>query len=315
MQSSGRHFTCAMESKMGSLLNQSASLVAFVRAVEAGSFSAAARNAGTTPSAISKGIGRLEAELGTKLFRRSTRTLSLTPDGQAFFDRVAPLLRDIDDSADAIRPSGAARGRLRVSMPSELGRLLMPSITTVFLSRHGDLELDLVLVDRHVDVIREGYDVVFRVGETPDSDLNARTLALLDMALVASPALLRQRGAPSTIEELRELPFVRYLLRGRSLPVTFADGTTILPQGRMGMDTGFGLRAAALNGMGVAYLMKCTVQDDIDRGDLVQVMKNHRLPSLPLQALHAFGRLTPVRVKLFSEFIAQQMRRIIGKQG
>lgn len=310
MQSSGRHFICAMESKMSSLLNQSASLVAFVRAVEAGSFSAAARNAGTTPSAISKGIGRLEAELGTKLFRRSTRTLSLTPDGQAFFDRIAPLLRDIDDSADAIRPSGDARGRLRVSMPSEFGRLLMKPIATEFLARHPDLELDIVLVDRHVDVIGEGYDVVFRVGETAESDLKTRTLARLEMALVASPEFLHEQGHPTTVDALRELPFVRYLLRGRSLPVIFADGTTIVPQGRMGLDTGFGLRTAALSGMGVAYLMKCTVQEDIDRGDLVQVMKKHRLPSLPLQALHAFGRLTPVRVKLFSDFIAQQMRDI-----
>lgn len=310
MQSSGRHFFCAMESKMSSLLNQSASLVAFVRAVEAGSFSAAARNAGTTPSAISKGIGRLETELGTKLFRRSTRTLSLTPDGQAFFDRIAPLLRDIDDSADAIRPSGDARGRLRVSMPSEFGRLLMKPIATEFLATHPDLELDLVLVDRHVDVIGEGYDVVFRVGETAESDLKTRTLARLEMALVASPEFIREQGNPTTVDALRELPFVRYLLRGRSLPVIFADGTTIVPQGRMGLDTGFGLRTAALSGMGVAYLMKCTVQEDIDRGDLIQIMKKHRLPSLPLQALHAFGRFTPVRVKLFSDFIAQQVRDI-----
>jgi DNA-binding transcriptional LysR family regulator len=292
---------------MSSLLNQSASLVAFVRAVEAGSFSAAARNAGTTPSAISKGIGRLEAELGTKLFRRSTRTLSLTPDGQAFFDRVAPLLRDIEDSADAIRPSSDARGRLRVSMPSDLGRLLMQRITTVFLAKHEDLELDLILVDRHVDVIGEGFDVVFRVGDPVESELKTRVLAQLDMALVASPAFLSEWGEPGSIDELREMPFLRYLWRGRSLPVTFSDGSTIVPKGRMGLDTGFGLRAAALNGMGIAFLMKCTVQDDLDRGDLVQVMPQHRLPSRPLHAMHAFGRLTPARVRLFSDFIAREM--------
>lgn len=293
---------------MTSLLNQSASLIAFVRAVEAGSFSAAARNAGTTPSAISKGISRLETELGTKLFRRSTRTLSLTPDGEAFFDRIAPLLRGIEDSADAIRPKGGARGRLRVSMPSELGRLLMKPITTEFLARHVELELDLTLSDRHVDIVREGYDVVFRVGPAVESDLKMRTLAQLDMVLVASPAFLRQWGDPGSMDELRELPFVRYFLRGRSLPVTFRDGTTIVPQGRIGLDTGFGLRSAALNGMGVAYLMKCTVQEDLDRGDLVQVMRKLRLPQMPLQALHAFGRLTPARVRLFSDFIARAMQ-------
>ncbi len=297
---------------MPSLLNQSANLIAFVRAVEAGSFSAAARNAGTTPSAISKGIGRLEAELGAKLFRRSTRTLSLTQDGQAFFERVAPLLREIDESADAIRPSSAAQGRLRVSMPSDLGRLLMKPLTTVFLARHEALELDLTLLDRHVDVIGEGYDVVYRVGAIADSDLKARTLAQLDMALVASPALLAQHGEPSSIEELRDLPFVRYLLRGRSLPLTFRDGSIVVPHGRIGVDSGFGLRAVALNGMGVAYLMKCTVQDDLDRGELVQLMKQHPLPPLSLHALHAFGRLAPARVGLLSDFIARQMQLLAG---
>ena len=108
--------------------------------------------------------------------------------------------------------------------------------------------------------------------------------------------------------QIRELPFARYLLRGRSLPVTFRDGTTLVPQGRIGLDTGFGLRSAALNGMGVAYLMKCTVQEDLDRGDLVQVMRKFRLPTMPLHALHAFGRLTPARVRLFSDFIARAMQ-------
>ncbi|UNK50798.1 LysR family transcriptional regulator [Lysobacter sp. S4-A87] len=293
---------------MASLLNQSANLIAFVRVVEAGSFSAAARNAGTTPSAISKSIGRLESELGAKLFRRSTRLLSLTQEGQAFFERIAPLLREIEDSADAIRPASAAQGRLRVSMPSDLGRILMKPLAWVFLPANPELELDMTLLDRHVDVIGEGYDVVFRVGAVADSDLKVRTLAELDMALVASPQLLARWGTPTSLDALRELPFVRYLLRGRTLPVTFKDGSVIVPRGQFGLDSGSGLRAAALCGTGVAYLMKCTVQEDIDRGNLVQLMTQQILPRLPLQALHAFGRLAPARVGLLSDFVAAQMQ-------
>ena len=295
---------------MSSLLNQSAGLVAFVRVVEGGSFSAAARNAGTTTSAISKAIQRLEGELGAQLFRRSTRTLNLTPDGQAFFDRVAPPLRDIEDSADAIRADGGARGRLRVSMPGELGRLLMEPITAKFLAMYPQVELDLALADRHADVIGEGYDVVFRVGTTMESGLKMRTLASLDMVLVASPAFLHRAGEPRSLQELRGLPFVRYLFAGRTLPLMFADGTTITPRGRIGLDTGFGLHAAALSGMGIAHLMKCTVQADLDRGDLVQLLRGQRLPSLPLMALHAFGKRTPARVRLFSDFIEQEMRQL-----
>lgn len=294
------------------LINQTPSLVAFVRTVESGSFSAAARIAGMTPSAVSKGIARLEVELGAKLFRRSTRHLSLTPEGQAFFERVAPLLRGIEDSADAVRPAGDARGVLKASMPSEIGRLLMVPITTKFLARHEGLELDLSLSDRHVDVIREGYDLVFRVGVAQDSDLRSRTLATLDMALVASPAFLARHGAPGTLEQLRGLPFVRYLFRGRASPIAFDDGTSIQPRGRIGLDTGAGLRAAALEGMGVAHLMKCTVQEDLDRGRLVEVMPQLRLPSLPLQSMHAFGQLTPARVRLFTDFVAREIQRLVA---
>ncbi|WP_448107366.1 LysR family transcriptional regulator [Pseudomonas azerbaijanoccidentalis] len=298
---------------MPSLLNQSASLIAFVRAVEAGSFSAAARNAGTTPSAISKSIARLETELNAKLFRRSTRMLSLTPEGQAFFERVAPLMQAIDDSADALRHTGGARGHLRVSMPSDLGRLLMPRIHSVFLTDHPDVELDLTLVDHHVDLIREGYDVIFRGGTLTDSDLKSRTLAQLDMTLVASPAFLDEWGTPNTIDDLRALPFVRYQLKGRTLPIVFADGETLVPRGRIGLDSGFGLRAAALGDMGVAYLMKCTVQQDLDSGALVQVLADQPLPSLAIHSLHAFGALTPIRIKLFADFVQQELHRLGGQ--
>ncbi|MBZ9782122.1 LysR family transcriptional regulator [Pseudomonas sp. REP124] len=294
---------------MSSLLNQSASLIAFVRAVEAGSFSAAARNAGTTPSAISKSVARLESELNAKLFRRSTRMLSLTPEGQAFFERVAPLLQAIDDSADALRHTGGARGHLRVSMPSELGRLLMPRIHSVFLAEHPEVELDLTLLDHHVEVIREGYDVIFRVGSLADSDLKSRTLAQLEMALVASPGFLERSGNPTSIEELRALPFVRYQLNGRTLPIVFANGETVVPRGRIGLDSGFGLRAAALEGMGIAYLMRCTVQRDLDGGDLVQVLPGEQLPVLAMHSLHAFGSLTPIRIKLFADFVQQELQR------
>jgi DNA-binding transcriptional LysR family regulator len=295
---------------MSNLLHQSAHLLAFVRAVEAGSFSAASRITGSTPSAISKGVAKLEAELGVKLFRRSTRSLTLTSEGRVFFDRVAPLLRELDDSADAIRPHGAARGRIRVSMPSDLGRLMLGSLSRNFLRKHKELELDLVLVDRLVDVVSEGFDLVFRVGHLSASDLNARTLADLEMVLVASPACLMEHGRPTSIAELRELPFVRYLMRGRSYPITFSDQTTFVPEGPIGVDTGSALREAVLRGIGVAYLMKCTVQDDIDNGSLVQVLPRHPLPSLPLQAVHAFGRLTPARVKLITDFVGQEIRRL-----
>lgn len=295
---------------MSSLLSQSSRLIAFVRVVEAGSFSAAARQLGTTPSAISKGIARLEKQLNVTLFRRSTRTLSLTPDGHLFFERVAPLLRALEDSGDAIRPTGSVRGHLRVSLPSELGRLLLPAIGASFLVEHPDLEVDLNLQDHHVDLITEGYDVIFRVGALGDSNLRARTLARMDMVLVASPGLLQGQGHPQTVADLRLLPFVRYQLGGRTLPIVFASGETLLPKGRIGLDSGFGLRTAALDGMGVAYLMRCIVQQDLQEGRLVQLLPDQTLPALELHAVHGFGVNTPIRVKLFTDFVQQEVVRL-----
>jgi DNA-binding transcriptional LysR family regulator len=293
---------------MSKLLNQSSSLIAFVRVVEAGSFSAAARNNGTTPSAISKSIARLEAELQVTLFRRSTRNLSLTPEGRAFFERVAPLLRAIDDSADAVRPIGDARGHLRASMPSELGRLLMPAIHSTFLSAHPDVDLDLTLLDHHVELISEGYDVIFRVGSLVDSTLKARTLARMSMVLVASPSFVCAHGDPASVDDLRRMPFARYQLNGRTLPIVFENGEALMPHGRVGLDSGFGLRAAALEGMGVAYVMRCTVQQDLENGKLVELLREHPLPTLALHAVHAFADITPVRVKIFADFIRSEVR-------
>jgi DNA-binding transcriptional LysR family regulator len=292
---------------MSNLLSHSSNLITFVRVVEAGTFSAAARNAGTTPSAISKSIARLEAELNATLFRRSTRTLSLTPEGQAFFERVAPLLQALDDSADAIRPAGNARGHLRVSMPSELGRLMLTRIHSVFLADNPSIDLDLTLLDHHVDLISEGYDVIYRVGLLSDSSLRARKLARMDMVLVASPGFIDLQGQPDSIEDLRRLSFVRYQLWGRTLPIVFDSGETLLPQGRVGVDSGFALRTAVLGGMGVAYLMRCTVQQDLDQGRLVQLLQKRPLPSLDLHAVHAYGANTPVRVKLFTDFVQREV--------
>lgn len=297
---------------MPHLLSEAPGLVAFVRAVEAGSFSAAARDLGTTPSAVSKSVARLELHLGAKLFRRSTRVLALTPEGQAFFDRVSPLLQEIEQSADIVQPSAELRGRLRVSLPSEIARLLMDAILTRFPARHPALDLEIGITDRPVDLIREDYDVVFRVGHQPESDLMVRTLAQLEMVLVASPAFLDRWGAPRSVDDLRALPFARYFVGRRVPEIRFADGTTVATRGRVGFDSGFGLRAAATLGMGIAYLTRCIVEEDLRRGDLVVVLPDKPLPPMPFQALHAFGQAAPARVRILSDFIAEEIGRITG---
>jgi DNA-binding transcriptional LysR family regulator len=300
----------APEVQMPNLLNESPGLIAFVRTVEAGSFSAAARSLNTTPSAVSKSVGRLEKHIRARLFMRSTRALTLTPDGQAFFNRVAPLLKELDTSDDVIDAAAGVAGRLRISMPSELAGLLMEPLLSKFTKAHPQVHLDLGITDRPVDLIREDYDVVFRVGQTLQGDLMMRRLAELDMVLVASPAFVEACGNPATIDDLRDLPFARYTLGGRPQPVRFSNGVTISPRGSMDSDSGYGLHAAALQGMGIAHLLRCVVETDLRSGRLVRILPDEPLPALPFCALHAFARMVPVRVKLLCDFIAHEAKAL-----
>lgn len=293
--------------KMNNPLENAAGLSAFIDAVETGSFSAAARKAGATPSSVSKSVARLEARLGVQLFARSTRTLTLTPEGAAYFERVMPLLRALGEAQDVVQTAAAATGRLRVSMPTDLGRLLLDPLTRVFMPRHPGVKLELDMSDRHVDLIREGYDLALRAGQVEESDLVVRSLGAAPLALVASPEHLDRHGRPKTLAELATARHIGYRLGGRPFPIRFADGATLSPEGVLDCDSGFALRAAAVNGVGVAQLLRWTVDEDIRAGRLEVVMPNAPLPVVPLRMLHAFGRFQPLRARLFSDFVAEQL--------
>lgn len=291
---------------MTDLLDNAAGLTAFINTVETGSFSAAARLAGTTPSSVSKSVARLERRLGVVLFTRSTRTLNLTLEGAAYFERVMPLLRALGEAQDVVQTAAVAHGRLRVSLPTDLGRQLMDPLTRIFLKRHPQIHLELHMADRHVDLIREGYDLALRAGAVDDSALTIRALGRAPLVLVASPDHLDQHGRPETLEALADARHIRYRLDGRPFPITFASGATLSPEGVLDCDSGFALRAAAINGVGIAQLLRWTVDEDLRAGRLEIVMPDAPLPTVPLQILHAFGRLQPLRARLFADFVAEQ---------
>ncbi|MDX0566940.1 LysR family transcriptional regulator [Sinorhizobium medicae] len=285
---------------MPNLLGETSGLMAFVRTVEAGSFSAAARDLNTTPSAVSKSVARLEKKIGTRLFFRTTRALTLTQDGQLFFKRVAPLLRELDSSDDAIRSQAAPSGRLRISMPGELAPLLLPGLFERFATAYPDLHLDIGLTDRFVDLIREDYDVVLRVGDPTQGDLIVRHLADLPMVVVA--------GLLGSAEALTGVPFARFMSGGMVSPLRLADGRIFIPSGRVDCDSGRALIYAARSGLGAAYLLRCLVARELNEGVLLDLVPELALPKLPFNALHAFGRTVPLRVKLFCDFMAGEAK-------
>ncbi|WP_118134151.1 LysR family transcriptional regulator [Oceanicella sp. SM1341] len=295
---------------MDPLLNHAAGLLAFVRTVETGSFSAAARATGTSPSAVSRSVARLERRLGTRLFNRSTRALAPTAEGRAWFERVAPLLRALADSAEAAGPPGEISGTLRVSLPGDLARLLIGPLTSGLMRAHPGLGLELSFADRRVDVVREGFDLAVRVGRPEDSELTARPLGRLRMVLVAAPALLARHGRPADRAALAALPFVRYMRGGRTQPVSFATGPTLEPRGPLALDAGHAIRSAALHGAGAALLMRCVVAEDIAAGTLEPLLPDDPLPDMPVTGLHAFGRLAPRRLRAFCDVLEAEFARL-----
>jgi DNA-binding transcriptional LysR family regulator len=278
-------------------------LTAFVRVVEAGSFTAGARLLETTPSAISKSIVRLEARLGAQLIRRSTRSMSLTAEGQAYFDRVAPLVHAVDDAAEALNPDSIVRGTLKVSMPGEIGRALLDPVTRDFQLQFPNLRIEASLNDRQVDLVREGFDIVVRAGELDDSELIARFLGRLQLVLVASPAYLGRWGHPAAVEDLQHHTHVRYRLGGVPFPLQLDGGRAFaLPPGGFDADDGEACRTAAVNGLGILQILYRTVQDDLADGRLQRVLPDVPLVPVAVHALHAYSRPVPARLRHFLEF-------------
>lgn len=307
---------------MTTILEKTAGLIAFVRTVESGSFSSASRQVGASPSAVSKSVARLEARMGVRLFQRSTRSLRLTPEGSAYYERVAPLLRAIEEADDVVQDAASARGLLRVTAPQLFGRVLVAAWADAFVARHPLLKLELSVTDRNVDLVREGYDVALRMGPLPDTTLVGRALTDLQTVLVASPNYLRRRGAPQAIADLQQHACLRFLLGGRPYPFSFADGTVVVPEGPIDTDDGGALQQAAVHGAGIAHLVRFAVADDLAQGRLVQVLPQLAMPSMPVHVLHAFGRQLPVRARLFVDFVVERVAALdvrpelgLGKRG
>jgi DNA-binding transcriptional LysR family regulator len=291
---------------MTAIVDTSAGLAAFVRTIETGSFSDAARLLGASPSAVSKSVARLEARLGVRLIQRSTRTLALTAEGALYFERVAPLIQALADAEQALRTPDDVSGLLRVAAPSDLGRTVFAGWAERFARAHPRLKLELGIADRQVDLIREGYDVAIRVGALLDNRLTARRLTTLQPVLVAAPAYLARRGQPAERADLAEHACLRYLTPAGPFPWTWADGSSLVPDGPFDTNDGVVLRQAALAGAGIAQLARIAVADDLAAGRLDIVLPHLPMPGLDVHALHAYGRQAPQRVRLFVAFLQQQ---------
>src|SRR5258707_458394 len=278
---------------MATILEKTAGLLAFVRTVDAGSFAGAARLIGASPSAVSKSVARLEQRLGVRLLQRSTRTLSPTSEGAAYYEHVAAHLRAIEEADDIVQAPGNVHGVLRVTVPTTFGRPLISAWAGSFLDRYPDIKLDLSVADRRIDLIREGFDLAVRIGE--------------HYVLGASPKYLQRRGIPRSVDELKRHACLRHLLGGRPQPFTFADGTRIVPDGPFDSDDAQSLIEAAVKGVGITQFMRLAIEDDLAAGRLDIVLPEIPMFTTPVHVLHPFGRQLPLRVRLFIDFLVEAL--------
>ena len=292
-------------------MDRFAALQAFVAVAEARSFSEAARKLRLAKSAISRQISDLEADLGVRLFHRTTRSLSLTDAGRGYFERAERILADLADANRAVSHLQASpRGRLRVSAPMSFGFLHLAPALGDFLVRYPDVTVDIAMNDRFVDLVEEGFDVAVRIATLPDSSLIARRLAPARRVICASPQYLRARGAPQVPDDLRahdclfnsNLPSARdwrfAAPDGSALPVTVA--------GRLSANSGDALRVAALHGLGLANLPTFIVGPDLQSGTLASVLDAFVTQDLSISAVYPHSRHLSPTVRVFVDFLASR---------
>lgn len=293
------------------MMDRLAALEAFVRVAEARSFSEAGRRLGASKSVISRQVSALEAELGVRLFQRTTRSLTLTEAGEGYFQRTARILADLDEANAMVSNLQAApRGRLRVNAPMSFGFLHLGAAIPDFVARYPEVDVDMTMSDRFVDLIEEGFDVAVRIARLTDSSLIARRLAPMRLVVCASPDYLARRGTPHKPADLAAHECLSY---GNIAPtdewrLKDADGQplTVEVKGRLRANNGDALRAAALKGLGVIYQPTFMVGDDLRAGTLVEVMHGYARTDSAVHAVYPHARHLSPKVRAFVDFLAER---------
>ena len=287
------------------------SLNVFVRVAETSSFTVAGRDLGISASGIGKAVARLEDRLGVRLFHRSTRSVTLTPEGALFLRRCHTIIGEIEAAEmELTRVSAAPRGKLRVSLPI-IGMLMMPAVSA-FAKAYPEIELDLDFSDRLVDVIGEGFDVVLRTGRPADSELRIRALGTYGYVVVGSPEYLARAGVPQAPEDLTDHAclFHRWSATGKLHRWKFSrDGAEIdfEPPVSTVASSVEPLIDLAEHGVGLICTPAFTVRREVADGQLVRVLDPYLQATGSVQALWPTNRHQSPKVRAFVEFMARHL--------
>jgi DNA-binding transcriptional LysR family regulator len=292
-------------------MDRLAAMEAFVLVVDTGSFSAAARRLNVGQPAVSKLVAQLEERLGVKLLVRTTRGLAATEGGLNYYERARRSIEEADEAELAARGAGRSlKGKLRVCAAVTFARIhLMPRLSE-FLVRHPDLEIDVVLDDRNIDLVREGIDVGLRMGRLADSSLTARRIASGRHAVLGTSAYFARAGEPTAPGDLTAHEAVIYAQRGGGPVWTFRrDGAEVVVtlKGRLRVTAAEGVRAAVLANAGIAIASEWMFSPEIAHGTLKAVLQDWELPSIDLWAVFPAGRTATTKARTFISFVQEVM--------
>ncbi|HVZ71243.1 MAG TPA: LysR family transcriptional regulator [Polyangia bacterium] len=289
----------------------------FVRVVELGSFTAAAKALGVPTSSVSRAVRRLEESLGARLLQRTTRRLGLTQAGERYLGEVrGPLARVAEASGEIADGSREPRGVVRISLASTMNDGVLAELFTAFARQHPGIRLELVVTSRRVNLVEEGIDMALRGGKLDDSSLVARKLAVAELGLFAAPAYLERRGTPKRFSELAAHDGIVHKRADGSSPFRLVG-----PHGveraevnaRAVVDDLDTVRALTVAGLGVAVLPDVAARADVERGALVRVLPEYKLSGSPMNLVSVPLRHVPTRVKLLRDFLIREIpKRLAG---
>jgi DNA-binding transcriptional LysR family regulator len=281
----------------------------FARTVETGSFSAAARDLGLSQPNVSRYVAALEAHLQRRLLQRSTRKLHLTPEGERYYAEARRILDALAEAESALKSEVAPAGLLRVACPTALAHeFVMPQVPA-FLKTYPDLELDLQISDRFVNLIDEGAELALRVGHLNDSALRARRVGLFERICVAETGYLDERGTPETPEALSGHDCIVYSLLSTGAVWRFAE-TEVPVTGRIRVNSPQAVREAVLAGLGIALGPSWLFDEGLETGHLKRVLTGYEASPVPIHMLYVANRLLPRRATVFMDFIADAFGKI-----
>jgi len=284
------------------------SLTAFVRVVDSGGFSAAARRLNMSTTMVSNHVKGLEDRLGARLLNRTTRKVSLTEVGKAYYDRCAHILADLEQADDiASAQQLTPRGTLRIYTATHIVRFIAPAVGEFLLS-YPDVKVDLRMCERAVDLIDEGFDLAIRLTPPPDSSLIVRSLATWQHVLCCSPAYLEKHGPPQQLSELADRNCVRHVFYPYGDEWHFIDRkstpVSVRVSGNLVTNSGETLRTAALQGVGIALAAGFLVADDIAAGRLVRLLSEYRPVEFAMSAVYPHRHHLSAKVRGFIDLVA-----------